>query len=413
MSDQPKRSPAETQPPAEAQPPAESQAPVEPRTSGHGETQPPGDVEAPRAQEDGGPPAPAPPPVDQPSGPGGGDGAGGAADVGNGDQGGHGAGEAAHDDSAGLPPAGDDGGPPPPQDHGGATAQRDAGDGEQAGQGDDVGQEDGAEEFGGDEAAGPPPAGDDGAPPPPEDDGSTEPDAWSAERAGQGDDVGQEDGAEEFGGDEAAGPPPAGDDGAPPPPEDDGSTQPDASSAEQAGQAEPVVPVSGSGGEQPHDDRMAAPPGEEVRQIPSAEVPDGDEGATRDEPIPTPEEGMPLWRTWGEAQDQFGGMERGSLPMGESWTPVDPTGVTDLRESAGLPNENPARFMVEGRLNDPAAVREIRAALELDGNAGGLPEYLIDDPSTNVSVVNVSGVNEPWTYQRGSWSPSRGIEEWT
>jgi len=86
--------------------------------------------------------------------------------------------------------------------------------------------------------------------------------------------------------------------------------------------------------------------------------------------IPTPAEGTQVWRVYGEAQDSVGGIQRGSRPFGDSWTPRDPRLSPDFRYDAGLPNENPGRFLIAGRLRDPSAVREARPALELDGTQG-------------------------------------------
>ncbi len=123
-------------------------------------------------------------------------------------------------------------------------------------------------------------------------------------------------------------------------------------------------------------------------------------------PIPLPTEGMPVWRVFGENLDGAGRQTRtGSLPLGAPWTPKDPRLSTDFRVDAGLPDENPGRFLVEGVLNDPDEVSVIRPALPLDGNPGGWPEFLIDDAAKAVDVVGVSGVNEPWTRAPGSFVP--------
>lgn len=121
--------------------------------------------------------------------------------------------------------------------------------------------------------------------------------------------------------------------------------------------------------------------------------------------IDNPVEGIKVYRVFGEAQDSLGGLSRGSRPFGESWTPVDPRTSQDFRWDAGLPDENPARFVVEGILRRPSHVTEVRPALPLDGNPGGWPEYLIRDASEAVEVRGISGLNEAWTSQPGSWSP--------
>ncbi|WP_051274682.1 hypothetical protein [Cellulomonas sp. URHD0024] len=121
--------------------------------------------------------------------------------------------------------------------------------------------------------------------------------------------------------------------------------------------------------------------------------------------IPNPQQGMTVWRVYGEAQDGVGGLERGSRPFGESWTPTDPRTSTDFRWEAGLPDENPGRFLIEGILRRPSHVDDVRPALPLDGNPGGWPEYLIRDAEHAVEPRFVGGVNEAWTRQPGDWVP--------
>lgn len=121
--------------------------------------------------------------------------------------------------------------------------------------------------------------------------------------------------------------------------------------------------------------------------------------------IANPQAGMRVWRIYGEAQDAIGGLQRGSLPGGASWTPLDPTGSADFRWDAGLPDENPGRFLIEGILRRPSHVTEVRPAVPLDGNPGGWPEYLIDDALDAVEIRDISGVNAPWTRRPGDWTP--------
>ncbi|NHC12936.1 hypothetical protein [Motilibacter deserti] len=124
-----------------------------------------------------------------------------------------------------------------------------------------------------------------------------------------------------------------------------------------------------------------------------------------EDPIAVPQEGMTVWRVYGEAQDGIGGLQRGSLPSGMSWTPKDPSLSSGFRVDAGLPDENPGRFLIEGRLVDPGAVTEVRPALPLDGNPGGWPEYHIEGAGDAVDTVRIEGVNEPWTRRPGDWLP--------
>jgi hypothetical protein len=121
--------------------------------------------------------------------------------------------------------------------------------------------------------------------------------------------------------------------------------------------------------------------------------------------IPAPTEGTSVWRIFGEAQDGIGRLQAGSRPFGPSWTPTQPDLIADFRQAAGLPNENPGRFVIEGVVRDPRYVYDVRSALPLDGNPGGLAEYLIRDAQEAVEVRGVSGVNESWTRGPGDWIP--------
>ncbi len=51
--------------------------------------------------------------------------------------------------------------------------------------------------------------------------------------------------------------------------------------------------------------------------------------------------------------------------------------------------------MIEGTLQDPSKIVKIRPAKPLDGNAGGLPEYIIPDGLNNggIKIDKVGGVN--------------------
>jgi hypothetical protein len=131
--------------------------------------------------------------------------------------------------------------------------------------------------------------------------------------------------------------------------------------------------------------------------------------------VQVPEEGLQVSRIFGSQLDRNGlplfqpgkDYAYGSTPTGASWTPSDPRAVGDFRVEAGLPDENPARYFVDGNLVDVSAVREIRLALPLDGNPGGLPEYIIHNAGDAVSVSSVGGVNEPWTMQPGTFVPGK------
>ena len=77
-------------------------------------------------------------------------------------------------------------------------------------------------------------------------------------------------------------------------------------------------------------------------------------------------------------------------PGGFSWTPVNPNGVGNFRNAAGLPNVNTGRFVIEGTIKRSSIIKS-RSALPLDGNKGGLLEYIIDPK--NVNINRVSGAN--------------------
>jgi len=81
---------------------------------------------------------------------------------------------------------------------------------------------------------------------------------------------------------------------------------------------------------------------------------------------------------------------------GFSWTPKNPGSVTNFRDGAGLPSggasgaNNTGRFVIEGTVKKSNIITQ-RPALPLDGNKGGLPEYIINPK--NVQIKRVSGVN--------------------
>lgn len=90
-----------------------------------------------------------------------------------------------------------------------------------------------------------------------------------------------------------------------------------------------------------------------------------------------------------------------SAAGGASWSPVNPGSIANYRDVAGLPSggasgfNNTGRFVIEGTLQDPSAVVNVRSALSLDGNSGGILEYVVPYwQKTGVIQVNrVSGVN--------------------
>ena len=92
--------------------------------------------------------------------------------------------------------------------------------------------------------------------------------------------------------------------------------------------------------------------------------------------------GTPVYRVYGD----------GSGPLGKSWTPVDPRTVNNYRNAAGLPNENTGRFVVEGVLKSSRGVVN-RFAKPLDGNTGGLVEWVVPNPKTQIRIRSVQGLN--------------------
>ena len=102
--------------------------------------------------------------------------------------------------------------------------------------------------------------------------------------------------------------------------------------------------------------------------------------------------GQKVFRVWGGSADP---LVRRSGPNGNSWSPIDPSTVTNYRDVAGLPDVNTGRFVSEGIINNLTGIIT-RSAWELDGNAGGLLEYVIPYPETQVTLTNVSGTNPPY-----------------
>ncbi len=87
----------------------------------------------------------------------------------------------------------------------------------------------------------------------------------------------------------------------------------------------------------------------------------------------------------------FGGDARA---QGFSWTPIDPTTVKNFRNVAGLPSggasgaTNTANFMIEGQVR-AKNILKTRSALPLDGNVGGLPEFIINPKNVKLKDFKV------------------------
>lgn len=79
--------------------------------------------------------------------------------------------------------------------------------------------------------------------------------------------------------------------------------------------------------------------------------------------------------------------------FGRSWTPIDPRTVPNYRNAAGLPDSNTGDFLTQGHLIDRVGV-EVRNALPLDGNRGGLTEYVVPRPTRQIEVISTIR-NEP------------------
>ena len=115
--------------------------------------------------------------------------------------------------------------------------------------------------------------------------------------------------------------------------------------------------------------------------------------------------GDDVFRLYGQREDKLGlevqegatlpdgrSMPVGSRAMGQSWTTKPIEDMANPRAELGLPDANPARFLIHARVVDPSGM-ELRAALPLDGHPGGGPEVLIPDPERQLRIIRVEGVN--------------------
>jgi RHS repeat-associated protein len=102
-----------------------------------------------------------------------------------------------------------------------------------------------------------------------------------------------------------------------------------------------------------------------------------------------------LFRGFGDEGPGFAPGKPGSRPFGASWTDVDPRTVPNFRDAAGLPNQNTGRFVIEGKLiNRKGVVKTTAKALH--GNKGGITEYVVPNPESQIRVTRVEGVNPPF-----------------
>ena len=95
-----------------------------------------------------------------------------------------------------------------------------------------------------------------------------------------------------------------------------------------------------------------------------------------------PKRGELLYRVWGD----------GARPDGRSWTRTNPRTIANYRDAAGLPVQNGGRFVSAGRLRDPTGVKAGRAT-PFHGKGGGLDEVIVPDPTRQIDLERVSGVN--------------------
>jgi RHS repeat-associated protein len=89
----------------------------------------------------------------------------------------------------------------------------------------------------------------------------------------------------------------------------------------------------------------------------------------------------------------FGGDAQG---LGRYYTTANPGDVADYRVTAGLFPENSGQFMLEGTLNNNEGVLFRSAEPGPGGVGGGLPEVFVPNPSTQITITNVSGINPPF-----------------
>ena len=86
----------------------------------------------------------------------------------------------------------------------------------------------------------------------------------------------------------------------------------------------------------------------------------------------------------------FGGESKAA---GFSFTPINPNKVANFRNAAGLPSGNTGNFLLEGTAKNKNILQQ-RSALPLDGNKGGLKEFIIDPK--NVKVNKITEVKPPF-----------------
>ena len=96
------------------------------------------------------------------------------------------------------------------------------------------------------------------------------------------------------------------------------------------------------------------------------------------------------WVAYGPPQDAAsrcsGELRIGSSP-GRAGAPRTPP-----NRPAGLPDANSGRFVSEAIIQDIVDI-QVRSALPFNGNPGGLTEYIIPNPNSQLRIIRISGAN--------------------
>jgi hypothetical protein len=95
-----------------------------------------------------------------------------------------------------------------------------------------------------------------------------------------------------------------------------------------------------------------------------------------------PAVGQTVYRVWGGK----------SGPNGQSWTPVNPGEVSNFRGAAGLPAGNTGTQTTTGTLTSTQGIT-VKPATQLDGNPGGLTEYVVPKPQQQVQIKSIKENN--------------------
>lgn len=84
-------------------------------------------------------------------------------------------------------------------------------------------------------------------------------------------------------------------------------------------------------------------------------------------------------------------------PMGHSWTPENPMGMSNPRDYLGLPKANSGQMLTRARVlnTDGVATRDALPIPE-DGVTGGGPEWLFPDPAGQLEVHWTIPLVPPW-----------------